>query len=195
MVGDDTMTHKFAISNSISSCEIKTIRNKLGLSQKEFAKLMNVSVNTVEKWEVKDTPIKGSVVTTIKLLKMNPSLVQKLNIPPLKKPLRLYYMFHNDICTIIDVNEREKDLEIHNYVIENIYRAFGIIEHPTFDQYIEFLKSRCFPEDRDHLKLYLKELDIPFYEPMLIIEKTEGRIADDDFWIKIERKQSYDQGI
>lgn len=184
------MTKKFAISTSILGTEIKVIRKKLGLSQKDFSKLMNVSVNTVEKWESKDQPIKGNVVTTIKLLKMNLNIVNKLTIPPLQVPLRLYYMFHQEICTIIDVNEREKEVVLHNFVDENIYRAFGVIEKPTFDQYIDFLKSRCFPEDRNHLKLYLKELNIPFYEPLLIIEKTNGRMADDDFWIKIERKKT-----
>ncbi len=38
------------------------------------------------------------------------------------------------------------------------------------------------------MKLILKDLDLPFYDPMLIIEKTEGRMAEDDFWIRIERE-------
>ena len=29
--------------------------------------------------------------------------------------------------------------------------------------------------------------DVPFYDPFMIIEKTEGRMAEDDFWIRIER--------
>lgn len=37
------------------------------------------------------------------------------------------------------------------------------------------------------MKLILRELDLPFYEPLLIIEKTQGRMAEDNFWIKIER--------
>ena len=27
----------------------------------------------------------------------------------------------------------------------------------------------------------------PFYDPIMIIEKTEGRMAEDNFWIRIER--------
>ena len=38
------------------------------------------------------------------------------------------------------------------------------------------------------MKLVLKDLDVPFYDPLLIIEKTQGRMAEDDFWIRIERK-------
>ena len=51
----------------------------------------------------------------------------------------------------------------------------------------EFLESRCFPRSRDKMKLVLKDLDIPFYDPILIIEKTQGRMAEDDFWLRIER--------
>jgi putative transcriptional regulator len=35
--------------------------------------------------------------------------------------------------------------------------------------------------------LELKRLGLPFYDPLMIIEKTEGRMADDNFWIRIER--------
>ena len=28
---------------------------------------------------------------------------------------------------------------------------------------------------------------VPFYDPIMIIEKTEGRMAEDNFWIRIER--------
>ena len=37
------------------------------------------------------------------------------------------------------------------------------------------------------MKLILEELNLPFYDPLMIIEKTEGRMADDDFWLRVER--------
>lgn len=37
------------------------------------------------------------------------------------------------------------------------------------------------------MKLILKDLDLLFYDPFMIIEKTEGRTTEDDFWIRIER--------
>lgn len=42
-------------------------------------------------------------------------------------------------------------------------------------------------DSRDKMKLVLKDLNLPFYDPFTIIEKTEGRMAEDDFWIRIER--------
>ena len=37
------------------------------------------------------------------------------------------------------------------------------------------------------MKLVLKEYDIPFYDPFLIVEKTGGRMEEDEFHIVIER--------
>ena len=68
-----------------------------------------------------------------------------------------------------------------------MFRAFGREEKPDFQMYEEFLRSRCFPETRDKMKLVLKDLNLPFYDPFMIIEKTEGRMAEDNFWIRIER--------
>ena len=68
-----------------------------------------------------------------------------------------------------------------------MFKAFGIEENPSYNMYLEFLESRCFPATRDKMKLILQDLDLPFYDPFMIIEKTEGRMAEDDFWIKIEK--------
>lgn len=64
-------------------------------------------------------------------------------------------------------------------------RAFGVVEHPTWDDFTWFLESRCFPKTRDHAKDILKEMGLPFYDPLLIIEKTDGRMAGDEQWILI----------
>ena len=37
------------------------------------------------------------------------------------------------------------------------------------------------------MKIILNELNLPFYDPFLIVQKTEGRMAEDSFWLKIER--------
>lgn len=108
-------------------------------------------------------------------------------MPERKYPLRLYYMFRDELCTVIDVDTKNEKVEITNYSEHFLKRAFGNIEKPTYQQYEEFLESRCFPRTRDKMKLMLRELNLPFYDPMLIIEKTKGRMAEDDFWIQIER--------
>ncbi|MBQ9153540.1 MAG: hypothetical protein IJ130_06985, partial [Solobacterium sp.] len=119
---------------------------------------------------------------------MGGSIPEKYEIPEQKYPVRLFYMYMNQCCTIIDVNESERIVKIKNYTPYPMYRAFGTIDSPTFEEYETFLESRCFPRERDKMKLQLEEIGLPFYDPFMIIEKTEGRMAEDHFWIRIVRK-------
>jgi putative transcriptional regulator len=96
-------------------------------------------------------------------------------------------MFRDMVCTVIDIDEGRRKVRIRNYTDDLMYRAFGRNTEPTFDDYEMFIESRCFPRTRDKIKLELKRLNIPYYDPILIIEKTEGRMAEDEFYIVIER--------
>lgn len=180
-------TKLFVIPENVTAKDIKRIRGNLGLTQKEFAELVNSSKPTVERWERSKEPITGPIVLLLKMLEAYPGYVNELKVPEKKKPIRLWYMHNQKVCTIIDVDEVRKQVEITNYTENLLFRAFGNEEHPDYNRYTEFLESRCFPASRDKMKLILKDLDLPFYDPFMIIEKTEGRMAEDDFWIRIER--------
>lgn len=177
----------YAVKNSLTNNDIKYCRKKFGLSQAEFAELMNISKKTVEHWEYSKTPITGPVVTLLGILQEYPQLEEALKLPEKKASLRISYMFKDQLCTIIDVDEKNKSIQVVNYTRHILKRAFGRIEAPTYEQYEEFLESRCFPRSRDKMKLILRELELPFYDPFMVIEKTEGRMAEDDFWLKVER--------
>lgn len=179
--------NKFATSDYIYAEDIKKIRNKLNLTQKDFAILVNSSKPTVERWERSVAPITGPIVSLVKMLEKYPDYVEKIKIPKKEYPVRLYYMHNDKICTLIDVDECNRNVSIKNYVDHLMFRAFGVVENPNYDDYLEFLESRCFPRTRDKMKLVLEDIGLPFYDPFMIIEKTEGRMAEDDFWIKIER--------
>lgn len=181
------MTKLFALADQLSGEDIRSIRKKLYLTQRDFADLVNVSVKTVERWEAGDKPVTGPVVTLVKLLTENPQIPDIYRIPPRQLPMRMWYMYRDEVCTIIDVDEGSRLVRVYNYTNRYPYRAFGREEHPSFEQYEEFLESRCFPRSRDKIKWELRELDVPYYDPFLIIEKTDGRMAEDDFWIRIER--------
>lgn len=167
--------------------EIKKIRKQLGLTQKDFAMLIKCSKSTIERWETSDEPITGPVVLLIKMLEKHPEYIEEIKLPPKVYPLRLWYMHNQTLCTIIDVDEMKQLIRITNYADNVMFRAFGNVNNPDYNMYKEFLESRCFPASRDKMKLILKDLDLPFYDPFMIIEKTEGRMAEDDFWIRIER--------
>lgn len=181
------MVKEYVINESITGEDLRYVRQLLNMTQKEFSVFANCSKRTVENWETKGEPIKGPIVTLIEILRRRPEMVEALKVEKNKLKLRLWYMYENMVCTVIDVDEPRRSVRIRNYIDDPLFRAFGINTEPTFEDYEDFLKSRCFPESRDKIKLELKSLGIPFYDPMLIIEKTEGRMAEDKFWIRIER--------
>ena len=49
------------------------------------------------------------------------------------------------------------------------------------------MKERCLPTSRAGLKGILWEMDVSFYDPLLIIEKTKGRMAGDNQWVQMIR--------
>ena len=188
MEGCDKVENKtFAIRSQVSAEDVIRMRKRLKLTPQRLAEFMNVSKKTVEYWERKKEPITGPVVTLLKLLEEKPALIEYYTIPERSFPLRLIYMFHDEICSIIDVDEINRSIKLYNFTDIYWKRAFGRNTEPDYRDYEEFLESRCFPKSRDKMKLVLADLGIPFYEPLLIIEKTNGRMAEDEFWIRIER--------
>ena len=117
----------------------------------------------------------------------HPDTFRTYILPEKKLPLRLKYMHQQNLCTLIDVDELRQVVEITNYTTNVMFRAFGVNDTPSYEEFQEFLESRCFPRTRDKMKLVLEDLNLPFFDPLLIIEKTQGRMAEDDFWIEIVR--------
>ena len=135
--------------------EIKQIRKGLHLTQKGFAEFINCSKPTVERWERSEEVIRGPIVPLLKMLQKYPEYEQEVKVPEKVWPLRIWYMYEQNVCTLIDVNERERKVKIRNYTDKVMFRAFGTVEDPNYNDYQEFLESRCFPESRDKMKLIL----------------------------------------
>lgn len=177
----------YIIPRFTTGSAIKELRQRLKITQKEFAKLAGVSIPTIERWEASQNKITGPIVTLMTVIMSDLSLPERLELPENRLKIRLLYMYDDYICTVIDVDEPTRTVHIKNYTNNVMMRAFGKNTEPSYDEFEEFLESRCFPRSRDKIKLELERLAIPFYDPYLIIEKTEGRMADDKFWIKIDK--------
>ena len=95
----------FVTPEYVTAREIKNIRNELGLTQKEFALLVQCSKSTVERWEMSEEPISGAISLLVRMLERYPEYVDNIKIPKKKTPIRLWYMHNQTVCTIIDVNE------------------------------------------------------------------------------------------
>ena len=192
--GDDIVKNKldtrpimFNIDQYMTGDEIKRIRKKLNLTQKELASITNSSKSSVERWEGRDGKASGAVAVLLNMLDRHPEYLEEIIIPRNEYPLRLRYMYKDMLCTVIDVDDINQKIRIKNYVDNIMFRAFGKINEPDYEMYEEFLESRCFPRTRDKIKLMLRDMNLPFYDPFLIVERTNGRMAEDDFWIDIER--------
>ena len=99
--------------------------------------------------------------------------------------MRLEYMCGDVLCSSILVNFEKKEIAVVNHTNDVIHQAFGVKAKPDWEDFEYFLESRCFPRGRDHMKDILRDLGLDFYDPLSIIEKTKGRMAEDKQWIKI----------
>ena len=171
----------------VTSEDIKQVRKKLKMTQKAFAEFVGVSKPTVARWEESSEKITGAITLLVTVLMLHPEFKDDLVLPKRNTPIRMKYYHKNMLCTVIDVDEINQRIYIKNYTDNLLFRAFGRNTKPTFADYEEFLESRCFPRERDKMKLMLKEFDLPFYDPFMIVEKTQGRMSEDDFRIEIER--------
>lgn len=99
--------------------------------------------------------------------------------------LRMEFMCEDELCTSILVNFKDKQVEAVNYTNDIIHQAFGVKAKPNWEDFEYFIESRCFPRGRDYLKEILRDLGLDFYDPIAIIEKTKGRMAEDKQWIQL----------
>lgn len=109
------------------------------------------------------------------------------NDPDVK--MRMNYMNRDNLCTTIDIDFKHEKIQIQNYTEQIPLRAFGVVEKPDWKDFEIFLEDRCFPRTRDHAKDILRDMGVPFYDPLLIIEKTKGRMEGDHQWIMILKKE------
>lgn len=181
------MNNKYAVKKALFGNDIKDFRKKYSLTKTDLSSLLNVSPRTIEGWESSNNEISGPLVLLLRILDENPEYIESLLIPDMKYGLRLYYMENGDINTVIDVDMLNRKVSFKNYTNNIIKRAFGNKESVTYEEYEKFLESRCFPRSRDKLKIELDKLGISYYDPLLIIEKTKGRMAEDNLYIEIQR--------
>ncbi|MHB8131627.1 MAG: helix-turn-helix domain-containing protein [Mobilitalea sp.] len=102
--------------------------------------------------------------------------------------MRMRFMHQNTLCTIIDIDFMHRQIYITNFTNDIIHRAFGVVKNPTWEDFEFFIESRCVPKSRSNIKSVLRDLGVSSYDPLQIIEKTKGRMAEDNQWIDIVYK-------
>lgn len=109
--------------------------------------------------------------------------------------MRMDYMRNKEVFTSILVNFRDERIYIKNFTEHPLKCAFGVKRNPTWDDFNYFLEERCVPRSRDHMKLILKDYGLTFHDPISIIEKTGGVMAEDDFCLKIYRLEAEHENV
>ena len=99
--------------------------------------------------------------------------------------LCINYYNKETLCTSICADMIDKDLVAVNHVDDLVLTAFGINDIPSWDDLLEFLEERCVPRTRDGIKYYLEYMGLYEYDPLKIVEKTQGRMAEDKQWMEI----------
>ena len=78
--------------------------------------------------------------------------------------MRMDFMCGDECCTEILVDFARQRIAVENRTDDLIHRAFGIKAKPTWEDFEEFGDS---------------------YDPLAIVERTKGRMAEDMQWIAI----------
>lgn len=126
----------------------------------------------------------GNTISISKHLEPSQLIVDKIaNGDSFKK---ISYYDGNTCCTTIYIDMDARILRVKNHTNNLTKTAFGKNLTPTWDDLEQFLEERCIPRQRAGLREYLEAIGVDEYDPWRIIEKTEGRMAEDDQWIKIE---------
>jgi len=108
-----------------------------------------------------------------------------------KKQLRhklflLNFYDGKSLCTKICVDFTDESLSVRNMTDNIIKTAFGNNKAPTWEDFQNFLEERCVPKSRSGIREYLETIGVEVYDPIKIIEKTKGRMAEDEQWIEWE---------
>ena len=90
------------------------------------------------------------------------------------------------LCARIAADETEKTVHVENLATDYLKLPFGNNPNPSWADYQHFLEDRCIPKTRAGLQEYLETIGVDSYEPLEIIRKTQGRMAEDDLWLTVE---------
>lgn len=101
--------------------------------------------------------------------------------------MRLLRFYEADkLCTTIYADFSDETLIAENHIDDPVKTAFGNNTLPAWADFQTFLQERCIPRERAGLREYLESLGLVEYDPLEIIQKTRGRMAEDQQWLETE---------
>lgn len=98
----------------------------------------------------------------------------------------LSYYDDQTLCSKIAADYTDQTVCFENYTNNFLRTAFGNNLVPTWEDFQAFLEERCIPRSRAGLRAYLDTIGVDQYDPLEIIQKTKGRMAEDNQWLRME---------
>lgn len=129
----------------------------------------------------------GEKITISPHLPMDKFLERKKSLG--HKLIMLEFYDREILCTKIVADFTDKTLSVENTTEHIVKTAFGKNNVPTWENFQIFLEERCIPRSRSGIREYLETIGVEEYNPIEIIKKTSGRMAEDNQWIKLEEIQ------
>lgn len=126
----------------------------------------------------------GEQITISPMLNMEEYVQKKRSMG--HQILSLRYYDNNQLCTLIYADFTDQTLQARNDTTDWIKTAFGKKALPTWDDFLAFLEERCIPKGRVGLQDYLASIGLDEYDPMEIVKKTKGRMAEDQQWLEVK---------
>lgn len=99
---------------------------------------------------------------------------------------RLCFYNGDTLCTTIIADFTDEILVVENHIDDPVKTAFGNNPLPDWGDFQRFLQERCVPKERAGLREYLESLGLAEYDPLEIIQKTAGRMAEDNQWLEVQ---------
>ena len=149
--------------------------------EKKIRKKGRPSIGTEKKAQVLALCRQGNSMRTIAAkTELALSTVHKIITEAARESKRVYvYMDRDKPATIIEACWITHKVHIINFTDDMLSRAFGINENPNWEDFNEFLESRCMPRTRYGIREELNYMGIDVYDPFQIVEKTSGRVHGD----------------
>lgn len=167
----------------------KLIVNKSGGTASEKSKTYRVTIpnSWVEQLGISEEnrEIELSFDGTEITLRRKQTLREYKNTHNRNKLLQLQFYHRNSLCTTILADETAEKVLIENHTSDPLYTAFGVNNNPDWQDYQNFLEERCIPKSRAGLQEYLNAIGVDEYNPLEIIRKTKGRMAEDQSRLEV----------
>jgi hypothetical protein len=98
---------------------------------------------------------------------------------------QLHFYDGDKLCTEIAADFTDRSVSVKNHIANPVKTAFGNNAFPSWEDFQNFLEERCIPKERDGMREYLEALCLDEYDPLQIICKTKGRMAEDSQWLEV----------